>query len=262
MRRWAWPVIRALSVVPVAGCSGSLPPLRGQIEVGRDAYAVFVAGTGAAGGDLYAVRAEGGEALPITFTNVGEMRPRLSPDGTSIVFLRGRSLVDSTPATIWVMNLLSGADRELVLPKGAGPPTVAAWSAGGRLIVVATSKGLYQFDAPPASGDARPVPVVQRAVAESSLAVLLGHPAFARVVPCTETGAICLASGSGAPELLAHDAHDAAGWGPDSVAFFVGDEVEIRPLGAGRARRLAWAGVPSAPRQLTFFAGSSSPQPE
>ena len=252
MRRWAWPVVLALS-----GCSGSLPPLRGQIEVGRDAYAVFVAGASAAGGDLYAVRAEGGEALPITFTNVGEMRPRLSPDGSSIVFLRGRSLVDSTPATIWVMNLLNGADRELALPKGAGNPTAAAWSAGGRTIVAATSNGLFQFDAPPASANGRPVPAARRAAAESSLAVLLGDPVFARVVPCAEPGALCLASDSGAPALLAHGAHDATSWGPDSVAFFMGDEVEIRPLGAGRARRLEWASVPRAPRQLTFFAGSS-----
>src|SRR5438128_912125 len=60
-------------------CEGTLPPLRGQMEVGRDAYAVVVAGKGIAGGDLYAVRTEGGVAVPITFTNVGEMRPALSP---------------------------------------------------------------------------------------------------------------------------------------------------------------------------------------
>ena len=114
-----------------------LPPLRGQIEVGRDAYAVFVAGAGPAGGDLYAVRAEGGAALPITFTNVGEMRPRLSPDGVSIVFLRGRSLTDSTPATIWVMNLQNGARaRSARCPRAHAPPTAAAWADGGRTIVV------------------------------------------------------------------------------------------------------------------------------
>ena len=126
---------RPLSVVAVlllCACSGTLPPLRGQIEVGRDAYAVFVAGAGPAGGDLYAVRAEGGAALPITFTNVGEMRPRLSPDGVSVVFLRGRSLTDSTPATVWVMNLPNGGEHELSLPKGSARPTAAAWADGGR----------------------------------------------------------------------------------------------------------------------------------
>jgi hypothetical protein len=250
--------LSAVTVLLVSACSGSLPPLRGQIEVGRDAYAVFVAGSGLAGGDLYAVRAEGGAALPITFTNVGEMRPRLSPDGTSIVFLRGRSLTDSTPATIWVMNLLNGAERDLTLPKGAGLPMAAAWADAGRTIVVATAAGLYRFGAPPAAPDPRQVGAAERPAAESSLAVLLGEPVFARVVPCPEQGALCIQPDSGAPALLARGARDALPWGTDSVAYFVGDEVEIRPLGAGRSRRLAMD-APPRPRQMTAFMGSPKP---
>jgi hypothetical protein len=242
----------------VGACSGSLPPLRGQIEVGRDAYAVFVAGSSPAGGDLYAVRAEGGQALPITFTNVGEMRPRLSPDGMSIVFLRGRSLTDSTPATIWVMNLLTGAERDLTLPKGAGLPAAAAWADGGRTIVVATGTELYWFGAPPAEADPRLVSAAERPAAESSLAVLLGDPAIGRVVPCPEHGALCVQSDSGTPALLAQGARDALPWGTDSVAYFVGDEVEIRPLGAGRTRRLAMD-APPRPRQMTAFTGLPKP---
>ena len=248
------------AVIPclaLAACSGSLPPLRGQIVVGRDAYAVFVAGNSPAGGDLYAVRAEGGAAVPITFTNVGESRPRLSPDGTFIVFLRGRSLTDSTSASLWVMNLLNGAERELELPRGAGPPLEAAWSEGGRAVVVSTAGGPYRFGAPPASGEPRLVTAAERAAAESSLAVLLGRPAFARVVACAEPGALCIESGSG-PSLLAPRAHDALAWGDDSVAYFVGDEVEIRPLGEGRSRRLDIAGPPR-PRQMTAFTGLPSP---
>ena len=37
---------------------------------------------------------------------------------------------------------------------------------------------------PPGETRARPVPEAERAAAESSLAVLLGDPVFARVVPC------------------------------------------------------------------------------
>jgi WD40-like Beta Propeller Repeat len=226
--------------------------------VGRDAYAVFVAGNSPAGGDLYAVRAEGGAALPITFTNVGESRPRLSPDGTSIVFLRGRSLTDSTSTALWVMSLLNGAERELELSKGAGLPLEAAWSEGGRAIVVSTTTGLYRFDAPPAAGAPRLVTAAERAAAESSLAVLLGQPAFARVIPCAEPGALCIESDSGSPSLLAQRAHDALAWGTDSVAYFVGDEVEIRPLGGGRSRRLDITGPPGR-RQMTAFTGQPSP---
>ena len=252
------PLFSAAAALLIGACSGSLPPLRGQIEVGRDAYAVFVAGGGPAGGDLYAVRAEGGAALPITFTNVGEMRPRLSPDGTSIVFLRGRSLTDSTQATIWVMNLLNGAERELTLPKGAALPTAAAWSDSGRAVVVAAGARFFRFDVPPASADPHLVSASERPAAESSLAVLLGQPVFASVVPCPEQGALCIQSDSGAPALLARGARDALPWGADSVAYFVGGEVEIRPLGAGRSRRLAMD-APPRPRQMTAFTGSPKP---
>jgi WD40 repeat protein len=245
----------AALVAALAACSGTLPPLRGQMEVGRDGYAVFVAGGGAAGGDLYAVRTEGGAVVPITFSTVGEMRPALSPDGVMLAFLRGASLRDSTPGTVWVMNLLSGAERELELPRGAGAPRQVGWSPDGRSLVVAAGAGLYRSSAPPARLDARPVPVPGRPAAESALAVLLGRPAFARVVPCTEPGALCVAGDTGAPGLLARDARDAARWGDDSVMFFRGDAVEIRPLGGGRARRLDWEVVPSRPRQMTVFLG-------
>jgi hypothetical protein len=40
--------------------------------------------------------------------------------------------------------------------------------------------------------------------------------------------------------------------------FFVGDAVEIRPLGPGRARRLSWDGAPGRPRQMTVFLGVDS----
>jgi hypothetical protein len=194
--------------------------------------------------------------VPITFSTVGEMRPVLSPDGVMLAFLRGASLRDSTPGTVWVMNLLSGAERQLELPPGAGAPREVGWSPDGQSLVVAAGTALYRSSAPPARLDARPVPAPGRPAAESALAVLLGNPAFARVVPCTEPGALCLAGDTGAPGLLARGARDAARWGDDSVMFFRGDAVEIRPLGAGRARRLDWEGVPSRPRQMTVFLGT------
>ena len=104
---------------------------------------------------------------------------------------------------------------------------------GGRSLVVRAGRGLYEGVAPPDKADVRPVPANRRAAAESTLAVLLGRPAFARVVPCAEPGDLCVAGDTGAPGRLAAGARDAARWGDDSVAFFKGDEVEIRPLGGG-----------------------------
>ena len=89
--------------------------------------------------------------------------------------------------------------------------------------------------------------------------MLLGEPAFARVVPCPEPGALCIQSDSGAPTLLARGARDALPWGTDSVAYFVGGDVEIRPLGAGRSRHLAMDSPPPRPRQMTAFTGSPKP---
>jgi hypothetical protein len=243
----------------LVACTGTLPPLRGQVDVGQETYAVFVAGGGQAGGDLYAVRADGGPPIPITFTNVGELRPALSPDGAAVAFLRGASLTDSTPASVWVMSLLSGEDRELTLPRSAGAPRRVGWFHGSAALVVDAAAGLYLIQAPPASPSARAVPAAERAAAESSLAVLLGDPVFAEAVPCAEPGDLCVRSDTGPPGLLARHAHDPLRWGPDSVAFFLGDAVEIRPVGPGHARRLLWSGVPGRPRQMTAFVPAVSP---
>ncbi len=228
------------------------------MEVGRDGYAIFVGGGGPAGGDLYAVRTEGGTAIPVTFTAVGEMRPALSPDGIAVAFLRGESLRDSVPGSVWVLNLLNGAERELALPKGAGRTSRVGWATDGRSLVVAAEQGLYRIDAPPSAPDPRPVPASARAVAESSLSVLLGRPVFARVVPCAEAGDLCVQADTGSPGLLAHDARDAARWGDDSVAYLAGGSLWIRPLGQGRPRRMDWSNA-IRPRQVTVFAGVPAP---
>jgi hypothetical protein len=251
--------IRLAPLLALVACGGSLPPLRGQMVVGTDAYAIFVAGGAPAGGDLYAVGTGGGPAIQFTFTPVGEMRPALSPDGSLLAFLRGASLRDSTPGSVWVMNLLNGAEREIELPGGAGAPARVGWARDGRSLVVAAAAGLYRADAPPDDAEARGVPPAGRAAAESSLAVLLGEPAFARVVPCAERGALCVVADTGAPGLLARDAHGAFRWGPDSVAFFrgTGTTVEIRPVGPGRGRLLRLESPPRRVREMTAFVGTA-----
>ena len=224
------------------------------MEIGRDPYAVFV-GRADINGDLYAVRPEGGPVVPITFSTIAELRPALSPDGGALAFLRGTSINDSSPATVWVMNLLSGSERQLLLPKGAGQPERVGWTDGGQALIVMAGTQLYRIGAPPAPANAQPVGPDGKAVAESSLAVLLGDPVFARAVPCKTGGNLCVIGASGAPELLARGARDPVRWGGDSVAFFVGDDLEIRPLGPGRPRRVVWSNPPANPREMTFFPG-------
>jgi hypothetical protein len=233
---------------------GTVPPLRDKIDVGREAYAIFVGGSGVRS-DLYAVRSGGGPVHPITFTTVAELRPALAPNGTDVVFLRGESLRDSTPATVWVMNLLNGGERELRLPEDAGKPERLAWSGDGASLIVRTTKELYRVSAPPAKPIVEVVPAVERASAESSLAVLLGDPVFARVIPCKRAGDLCVVTRKGRTGILAQAASDPVRWGTDSVAFFTGQLLQIRPLARGRPRLLNWSNVPPHPRQVTYFPG-------
>ena len=157
------------------------------------------------------------------------------------------------------MNLLNGGERELELPKEAGAPERVGWSNDGTMVIVRTGQGLYRFDAPPAKPEAHPVPAADSTVAESSLAVLLGDPVFARVVLCKRTTDLCLTTRRGTPGILAQAARDPVRWGTDSVAFLVGDNLlQIRPLAKGRPRALNWSNVPARPRQLTFFEGGES----
>jgi hypothetical protein len=231
---------------------GTLPPLRDKIDVGRESYAVFVGGSGMSG-DLYAVRANGGPVYQITFTTVAELRPALAPNGTDVAFLRGLSLRDSVPTSLWVMNLLNGAERELQLPKEAGPPSRVAWSPDGGALIIQAANGLYRLDAPPGKPNAQAVSAAERAAAESTLSVLLGNPIFARVVPCKREEDLCVMPRSGKSGILAQAASDPVRWGDDSVAFFAGELLQIRPLARGRPRLLHWSHAPARPRQVTFF---------
>jgi hypothetical protein len=246
-----------LSLLSLTSC-GTLPPLRGRIDVGHESFAIFVGGNGQ-NGDLYAVRADGGPAVPITFTAVAELRPSLSPGGTEVAFLRGRSLRDSTPASVWVLNLLNGAERELHLPKGVGAPQGVAWSRDGGSVIVAAGGSFYRITAPPGDSDAQEIPPPERAAAESALAVLVGDPVFARIVPCQRRQDLCVQPRRGKAGILAQAAREPLRWGGDSVAFFVGDLLQIRPLARGRPRILNWSEVPAAPRQMTFFQASAQP---
>jgi hypothetical protein len=241
-----------LGLLLLSACTG-LPPLRGRAAVGRDAYAIFV-GDGAEGEtDLFGVRADGGPVFQITYTSVREAAPALSPDGGAVAFLRARTTRDSVPAALWVLNLLTGAERELPLPAGAAPPERVGWSADGKAIYVRAGGARYLLLAPPAAPAARALTGAARAAADSSLSVLLGDPPFAHAVQCGS--AVCVQADTGAPSPFAANAHDAARWGSDSVAFLSGGDLMVRPLGPGRERRLRWSGVPANPREVTVFAG-------
>jgi hypothetical protein len=235
-------------LVGATGCEGTLPPLRKVGEVGKEPILLFVGGEFTGQADLFAVPASGGQVTQLTFSSVNETRPALSPDGRAVAFLR--------PGAVWVLNLLSGAEREVRLPKGAGTPERVGWAADGRSLVVAAGTVLYRAPTPPDESPATVVPPSARASAESSLAVLLGSPAFARVTTCPEPEDLCLVGDTGGPAPLAAGARDAARWGDDSVSYFTNAGLVVRPLGPGRERVVELTNPPPRPREPTMFPGA------
>lgn len=251
-----------LPVLALAACS--LPPLRGRAEIGKDPYAIFVADV-PGGTDLFAVLPTGGAAIRLTFSPVDESDPALSPDGATVLFLRHERYGREDHRTVWLLNLLSGIERELVLPAAwKVVPEQAAWSADGRSVYVRairsaardTSRATARFAAPPASEAPVLVTGAEQPRADSSFLVLLGSPAFAAVSACGD--GLCTVGADGASTPLASPARDPAPWGADSVGYFTGERFAIRPLGPGRTRILEWSPAPDNPRHLTFFAGRPS----
>lgn len=238
-----------------AACGGTLSPLRHHAEVGRDAYAIFVADAPGDRSDLFGVRADGGPVFQVTYTTVAEFAPALSPDGRLLAFLRARSLRDTVPGALWVMNLLTGAERRLPLPPGSLPPTRVGWSRDGSALFARVGDELWRVAAPPAAPAPRPATAAERAEADTSLGVFLGDPPFARVVVCE--GALCAQGDTGPPVPFAAEGRDPVRWGADSVAYLAGNKLVVRPVGPGRARMVEWTGVPRAPRELTFFPGAN-----
>lgn len=245
--------VAALTVL--AGCT--LPPLRGVAEIGKDPYAVFVAkGTG--GTDLYVARSDAATVVPLTFTPVTELGPALSPDGAMVAFLREPWPADtSATRSVWLINLLSGAERELALPrKVTERPERVGWSADGSTIFLRTDRGVWRFATPPAAADPRPLRAAERAAADSAFMTLLGDPVFARAEECGgEGGGVCVVGESGNPAVIARAGSAPARWGGDSVSYFTPDGLEVRPLGPGRPRVVEWRPAPIEPRSLTFFPG-------
>lgn len=249
-------------VAGLVACRGSLSPLSNHIAVGQEPYAVFVADGENDVGDLFAVPAAGGTVFQVTFTRVGESGPALSPDGVVLVFARSRSSADTTRRSVWVLNLLSGAERELFTAPEPGALRIG-WGPRGDVLYLRTPSQTYRIAPPPAAPDARPVTTDEQAAADSALSVILGEPGFARVVRCESgsassggEGMLCVATAHGGTQPLVRAAHDPARWGPDSVAYFVGPELTVRPLGGGITRRLRWTKVPVKPREVTFFEGA------
>jgi hypothetical protein len=222
--------------------------MRHRIDAGRETFAVFVADAPDGRGDLYAMTGVGSDVVQLTFTLPAEWRPRLSPGGDVLAFLRSRDERDTLRTRVWLLNLLNGAERELKLPDSSGVPNDLAWSDDGQGLQVRTTAGAWRLTVPPAAPSSTvlsgPTPFARR----------VGTPAFATVAPCADAATnLCVYPDSGAPGLLADAARDPFRWGNDSVAYVRGTDMVIRPLGPGRSRTLRWRAGLRNPREPDAF---------
>ncbi len=223
-----------LLLLLLLACRVSLSPLQNKVAVGQEPYLALQAAGESGRDDIYVVRPDDGTVVPLTYTRWGEAHPALSPDGVMLAFVRYS--IDETELRVVVMNLLNGNERVVWGPVGEAISGLG-WADAG-LIAAATASGPLLLTAPPAAPRAiRPVGD-EAARADSSLHVLLGDPPFARVVECENADELCVLTANGVSQPLQAGASVPLRWGPDSLAYLLGETIEIRPLGPGRSRSL------------------------
>ena len=253
------PILGAVLGIGMIGCRVSLSPLQNRIAVGSEPFFVFVADGEDGLGDLFAARSEGGPVYPVTFTRLHETMPVLAPDGTTVAFLRSRRSADSADYRVVVLNLMNGAERTLFRASEGGSIRHIGWNRAGTALYISTDTALFEVASPPAP--------LRRAVlgpsaltrADSAFSVYVGSSNFAEVRPCRSTGAaeagLCAAP-RGSDELpLVTGGRDPVRWGPDSVGYYINDQLEVRPVGRGSARRVRLRSPPAHPRLPTYFPG-------
>lgn len=245
--------------IGMLGCRLSLSPLQNRIAVGSEPFFVFVADGEAGLGDLFAARSEGGPVYPVTFTRLHETMPVLAPGGTALAFLRTRQPADSADYRVVVLNLMNGAERTLFSAAEGGSIRHIGWNHDGTALYVATDAAVYEVTSPPAPLRQAMLGPSALVRADSVFRVHVGSPNFAEVRACRTGGAeggLCAVPRGGDESPLVASGRDPVRWGPDSVGYYTDDDLEVRPVGPGNARRIRLMSSPTRPRLPTYFPGS------
>jgi len=242
----------AVVLLLLAGCRGSLSPLSNRVKVGEESYIVFTADGEDGKGDLFASPPDGGKAFQITFTRVDERTPALSPDGSSLAFVRSIAPGDTNGATVVLMNLLSGAERRVPAPAGV---RLLAWSSDGTALLMQAASGILRTAAPPQPMLLEPVPPPEQPRADSLFRVMLGDPVVGEVTFCPSGTGVCARLANGDSLTLSVSGSAPVRWGADSIAYQEQGSYIVRPLAGGRTRMVRWTSAVANPRGLTYFGG-------
>jgi hypothetical protein len=239
---WRW---LAWLAIAVSGCG--LSPIDHRIRLGEEPFVVFVAEGSDGNTDLFTTTTGGGHVYQLTFTRVIERAPALAGGGQMVAFLRFRDSLPGTPRDVVVMNLENGAEKIIPLPATAGLPRALGWGAGDRVVYIRTDSGFWQANVPPSGMAATAIPDPDVAIANQAIGAWLGQPPFAEAIACA-TG-LCIVGRAHDTSTLNPTGHDPMRWGSDSVAWFEGNEIVVRPLGTGRARRIRLLEGPANARE-------------
>lgn len=213
---------------------------------------VFVAEGGDGSTDLFASSSAGGTVFQLTFNRPVESNPRLAPGGVLLAFFRRPLRADSTARELIVMNLANNNERRIAIPEGAGAPVQLAWLEDGSAIMVKTTMGIWRVTPPPLKPNPTRLETGALAAAETTLAVALGKPVVAWAVECRSKPGVCALVEGEEIQQLSDIGTAPFRWGADSVAWFIDERIEVRPLGGGRTRQLIWSNPPSNPREATW----------
>ena len=241
------PSVWTLPLVVVLGAGCGLSPIDHRIKLGEEPFMVFVGEGTDHNTDLFTTTAGGGPVYQLTFTRVVERAPELSHDGIMVAFLRMRDTLPGTRRDVVIMNLENGAEKTIPLPATAGLARSLGWGAGEGVVYVRTDDGLWQVDVPPSGGEATAVPEADVETATRTLSGWLGQPPFAEAFDCP--AGVCLVGPRRDTTVLSTTGHDPMRWGTDSVAWFEGHEIVVRPLGTGRVRRFSLKDAPANVRE-------------
>lgn len=237
-----------LAAIWLGGCGFS--PLMNQLAVGEIPIIIMVGEASNGHTELFASHSAGGQVTRLTYTPHAEWSPKLAGSGGLLLFLRQRTVGDTSSANAVVMNLLSGNERLITLPEEAGRPLEVAWALDESTIFIRTANGTWQVTPPPGN----PAPSLLdpvTAAADSAFTVVLGEPHFAVAAICGSGELICVTSADGST-LDMGEGHSPFRWGTDSLAWFAGSDLYVRSLGPGSFRRVEWSNPPLNPRSATY----------
>lgn len=244
----------ALVLVVLAACRGTLSPLSNKLKVGQESYVVFAADGEEGRGDIFASPPVSGPAFQVTFTRLDERAPALSPDGSMLAFLRSREATDTIGVSLVILNLINGAERRVDAPVGTD---ALRWSADGGAVVARSGSRLFRTAAPPQPLAFEPVSDTDRPGTDSLFRVLLGAPPVGEARACGNGSGVCAWLVSGDTLALSQGGTEPMTWGSDSVGYFEGGKLIVRPLGGGRTRSIRWSTTILHPREPSWFPGTT-----